>query len=217
MGRRIDLTGQKFGRLIVLNECITDKNGRCVWKCRCDCGHTTTVSSGNLRSGHTQSCGCLWKETVPGANKFDCMYDSNSRLYKIWTHMKERCTNPCDKDYKHYGKRGISICKEWQGSFADFVSWAIANGYEDNLTIDRINVDDGYYPENCRWVSMKVQENNKTDNRTLNLDGKIKTLSQWSDITGISTSTLSARLNKLGWTIERTLTTPVRNINRRQK
>lgn len=88
MGGKIDLTGQRFGRLVVLNECGTDKYGNYIWKCKCDCGNITTAASGNLRRGHTQSCGCLWEDTVPGANKFDCVFDSNSRLYKIWVHIK---------------------------------------------------------------------------------------------------------------------------------
>lgn len=215
MGRKIDLTGQRFGRLVVLNECGTDKYGNYIWKCQCDCGNITTAASGNLRRGHTQSCGCLWEDTVPGANKFDCVFDSNSRLYKIWVHIKERCGNPNNRDYEHYGKRGIYVCEKWMNSFTAFVSWAIDNGYNDSLTIDRINVNDGYYPKNCRWVNMKTQENNKTDNRMLSLNGETKTLSQWSDITGISSSTISARLNKLGWSVEKALTTPVRNITRR--
>lgn len=215
MPSKIDLTGQRFGRLVVLCEHGVTKHGNLVWKCQCDCGNTTTVASGNLRRGHTQSCGCLWTEKVPGSNKFDCVYDSKSRLYKIWVHIKERCENPNCKDYEHYGKRGIFVCEEWMNSFVIFADWALKSGYNDTLTIDRTNVNDGYYPGNCRWANMKTQENNKTDNRILALNGETKTLSQWSDITGISATTISARLNKLGWTIEEALTTPVRNKTRR--
>lgn len=213
MGAFIDLTGQKFGRLTVVKR-IENKGKSTMWECLCTCGNVTNVSAGNLRKGHTQSCGCLWNDSVPGSNKFDCIYDSSSRLYKIWTHMKERCLKPYSNDYKHYGARGISICGEWENSFEDFADWAIQNGYNDSLTIDRIDVNGNYTPENCRWVNMKVQENNKTDNRVLEFRGVSKTMSQWSDYTGISVATIYARLNKLGWSVEKALTTPVKKSKR---
>lgn len=163
--KAIDLTGQKYGKLTVVKR-LKSKPYPCggsstVYLCKCECGNEITALAGNLKRGHTTSCGCVQSEarkkvhTKHGA--------SNHRLYNTWTNMKQRCYNPNSRDYKNYGERGISICEEWKNDFQAFYSWAMANGYKDNLTIDRIDVNGNYEPSNCRWVTMLVQRHNRRD------------------------------------------------------
>lgn len=130
---------------------------------------------------------------------------SQSRLYRLWVGIKTRCYNPNDKRYKNYGGRGIVMCDEWKDDFLAFAYWAIGNGYEEHLTIDRINVDKGYSPSNCRWSTWEVQENNRTNNRLLEYNGEIHTLAEWGRITGIKRHTIEQRI-RYGWTTERILT-----------
>ena len=130
-----------------------------------------------------------------------------TRLYSIWRSMRQRCSNPKAINYKNYGGKGILVCDEWN-DFAVFKEWAMENGYNDLLTIDRIDTSRNYEPDNCRWVSQKMQQNNKSNNRILEFNGVCCTLAEWSDITGIGVSTIWARL-KYGWTVERTLSEPV--------
>lgn len=131
-----------------------------------------------------------------------------TRIYNIWKSMQQRCKNPNSINYKNYGAKGVLVCKEWSDNFEAFRDWAMANGYNDNLTIDRINVNGNYEPENCRWVSYKEQANNKSNNRLVEFKGEIHTLGEWSSITGVKLSTIWARLQR-GWSIEKTLTTKV--------
>ena len=131
-----------------------------------------------------------------------------TRLYHIWKSMRQRCTNPKCINYHNYGGRGITVCTKWD-DFIRFEIWAIKSGYKDNLTIDRIDLNGNYCPENCRWVTYKIQNNNKRGNRLIEFNGEIHTLSEWSDIVGIEMPTLWGRL-KRGWDIERTLTSPLR-------
>lgn len=128
-----------------------------------------------------------------------------TRLYGVWGHMIQRCTNEHDPKYKDYGKRGISVCKEWRNDFLNFYNWAMDNGYADNLTIDRIDVNGNYEPDNCRWATPKVQANNTRRNLKYEYNGEKLTLSQWSEKTGIPYKTLHRRL-KNGWSVEKTLT-----------
>lgn len=133
---------------------------------------------------------------------------SHTRIDNIYRSMKERCYNENHQAYRVYGERGITICDEWLNDKKEFFKWAYENGYNDDLSIDRIDNDLGYYPTNCRWVTMKVQQNNKSNNRVVSAFGKEKTLHQWADEYGIKNSTLWARLNR-GWDIERALTEKV--------
>lgn len=145
-----DLTGQRFGKLVVLGlEGHHDKRRH--WKCVCDCGNEVVFSTNRLRK--QISCGCA-KGRVGAKVK-------GQRLYRIMTGMKDRCYNPNATGYKNYGGRGITICDEWRNDFFAFRDWAYANGYAEGLTIDRIDNDKGYCPENCRWATKAEQNRNK--------------------------------------------------------
>lgn len=207
-----DLTGMRFGYLTVLSRAQNSPTGEAMWNCKCDCGSIVTVGGYSLRNGNTKSCGCLQKEIIVSRNKTHGK--SNSRLYRTYMHMKERCFSKSDKRYKEYGGRGITICDEWSGKsgFENFYKWSMENGYADNLTIDRIDVNGNYEPSNCRWTNMRVQQNNRRNNHTLEYNGETKTLSQWSEITGIKSITILNRL-RLGWSVEKALSEPVRRLS----
>jgi hypothetical protein len=169
MGSLVDLTGKRFGRLIVKERALTDRK-RTTWVCQCDCGKQKTVRASDLRSGHTQSCGCLHKEIV-ATSSFVHRVDTTShgksrtRIYGIWSGIKTRCYNKHWKNHKNYGGRGISVCEEWRNNFQAFYDWAMSNGYSDELTIDRIDVDGNYEPSNCRWITLAEQQKNRTNNK----------------------------------------------------
>lgn len=133
---------------------------------------------------------------------------SDTRLYSIWCDMKRRCYNPKNKRYSRYGGRGISVCEEWKDDFQAFYEWAIDNGYDEHLTIDRINVNGNYEPSNCRWVTWKEQQRNTSRNRYITVNGETKTIAEWSEITGIKPDVIKDRLNKLHWTEEEAVTIP---------
>jgi hypothetical protein len=163
-----DLTGRRFGRLEVISRepnYISKTGQEAVWKCRCDCGAFRTVRAGQLRGGHATSCGCLQKERAAALHTRHG--GSRTKLYGVWTSMIGRCENPADRSYPDYGGRGITLCEEWRTSFEAFRDWATAHGYEEpkegrsKISIDRINNDGNYCPENCRWATAKEQNQNQ--------------------------------------------------------
>lgn len=167
MPQRKDIANKKFGRLTALYV-VPNNSYHTRWHCICDCGNTKDVLQQNLVNGHVRSCGCFLsernRERITDYNRTigkESHGETKTRLYHIWVGIKTRCFYPNHDAYKNYGGRGVTMCEEWKNSFVSFKSWAIENGYSDNLTIDRINVDGNYCPENCRWVSMSFQEFNK--------------------------------------------------------
>lgn len=202
-----DLTNQRFGRLIAKKR-VNKPRERGRWLCICDCGEEKEVMQTHLITGKIRSCGCLFSENVHNyAKTHGC---SKDRLYNIWQGMKERCFNSNSSQYYLYGARGIVVCDEWKNSFTVFKEWALNNGYNSQLTIDRIENDKGYSSSNCRWVSYKVQNRNKRTNIQITYNGKTQCLTEWAEEINISPKLLNARINKLGWSIEKALTTKVR-------
>ena len=177
-----DLTGMQFGSLSVISVSYR-KNGKVYYLCQCVCGKRKVVVGSALKSGNTRSCGCKKKEFSSQA--LLTHGGANTRLFRIWTSMKNRCYNPNDESsFLQYGGRGITVCKEWSDSFEAFRNWALSNGYDENAlrgecTIDRIDVNGNYCPENCRWVSMKEQANNKRNNHKIEYNGETHTISEW--------------------------------------
>jgi hypothetical protein len=182
-----DLSGQKFGRLTAIKVVGKNKKGESIWECLCDCGNITKSTCSNLKRGHTKSCGCY--------KKVCCVthHETNTRLYKIWKGIKTRCYNKNFPKYSNYGGRGILVCEQWLEKYANFRDWAILNGYNDTLTIDRIDNNGNYEPSNCRWVNNKTQSNNRRDNCFITYLGETLTISQWGDRLGIDPKIIRAR------------------------
>ncbi len=198
MSKIINLIGKRFERLIVIERSENIKE-RVAWKCQCDCGNTKIVTSQDLKHKKVKSCGCLRKETACINNRKTIKHNkTNTRLYRIWQGIKSRCYYNKNLEYKNYGARGIKICDEWLHDFMNFYDWAMQNGYKEELTIDRINVDGNYEPNNCRWVTYRIQENNRKNNKIIEYKNKKYTLSQLSDFLKIPYATLSWRI-KNNW------------------
>lgn len=212
MSKLINLSGQRFGRLVVIRQAESKiyPNKRKVtnWICKCDCGNVITTRADSLRNGKTKSCGCIHQEILLKNIKKHGM--AGSRIYITWQNMKDRCINDKNINFKNYGGRGISVCSEWKDSFEEFYKWALKNGYSEELTIDRIDVNGNYEPNNCRWISLKEQSYNKRNNHFLTYRGVTKTIAEWADEYGMDYDTLHARIKYYGWPTEKALTTPVK-------
>ncbi|MBO5663596.1 MAG: hypothetical protein J6V82_04430 [Clostridia bacterium] len=203
----LDLTGQRYGRLVAIKRITRPsqmKNRSAWWLFKCDCGAEFKTNANNVRSGRIKSCGCWQRERLLTHGK------TGTKLFGIWCGMRQRCSDVNNRDFQRYGGRGITVCDEWQTDFRPFYNWAIASGYADSLTIDRIDVNGNYEPSNCRWATRKEQANNRRTNIYLTYEGDTFTLAQWAERTGIAGDTLSKRLYRHGWSIEKALTTPVR-------
>lgn len=217
MDRRvIDLTGRRFGRLVVIGRADppVDNQGAARWHCRCDCGNEKDVRGSDLRRGRTTSCGCLQKERVRAASITHGQ--TGSRLYYVWEAMRQRCTNQYNRWYDDYGGRGIAVCEEWH-DFANFMQWAERTGYQEGLSIDRIDVNEGYNPVNCRWVTMHEQNRNKRNNINITYHGVTRCLVDWAATFGINMKTLRDRIFRYHWDIECAFTTPVQKQYRHHK
>lgn len=170
IAKRKDLSGKRFGRLLVVSRCDEKAAGHALYKCRCNCGREVFVSGSNLVTGASQSCGCLRKELL---NDIHVKHgESHTRLYRVWSGMRERCNNPKNISYKFYGARGIRVCDEWNNSYETFRDWAESSGYDWNAprgacTIDRINVNGDYCADNCRWITMYEQNQNRRNKSDL--------------------------------------------------
>lgn len=200
--------GEKYGRLTLVKETVcTPKKHK--WLCRCDCGNYKEVSIYQLKSGECKSCGCLRNEIATEQCYSMARHNmARTRVYRIWGGMIERCTNPRSKDFKNYGGRGVSICDEWR-NFEGFKEWALSNGYEDTLSIDRIDVNGNYEPSNCRWITIRDQQKNRRNSVIVEYRGETHCLKDWAKITGIPYYTLHGRKQK-GWNVSRMFETPVR-------
>lgn len=191
---RKDLTGQRFGRLTVL-EFVPTEDKYSHWKCRCACGNQKIVNSHSLTTGGTKSCGCLAVENsiIQGSKNNRIHAKSKTNIYKVWQGMKRRCYNKHNEYYKNYGGRGITVCAEWRDDFAVFEDWAMENGYRQGLSIDRIDNDKGYSPSNCRWVDRKTQARNRRITITVKYKGKTMSLAEASQKLRINYVTLKER------------------------
>lgn len=214
MGNIKDLTGQTFGKLIVIKYVYT-KNHFLYWLCKCDCGNEKICCGHELKNGNIKSCGCLKK-----SRKQDIGNDK--RLYNVWNTIRHRCYNPKRNSYHLYGGKGIGLCDEWQNDFSAFRDWALDNGYDETAkrgecTIDRIDNNKDYSPDNCRWTNMKIQCNNRSDNRLIEYNGCVHTLSEWANVLNVNKNSLNNRINNLKWSIEKSFTTPIKSRNNNKK
>lgn len=201
-----DLTGQRFGRLTVLG--IHDTNTRkTFWVCQCDCGGIKIARSDLLLRGSIRSCGCMKKEQDKKNLINPSMIKSaeagfkrgNTRLYVIWQQMRNRCNDRHNARYDRYGGRGIKVCDEWDNDYLTFHNWAIENGYSENLTIDRIDNDGNYCPENCRWATRTEQARNKSTNIKITIGNATKTMIEWCEIFNVDYKNAVSRYHRNGF------------------
>ena len=227
MGYKNDLTNQRFGYLTVL-EFAGNRKKLSMWKCVCDCGNTRFVSYPNLMSGNTKSCGCYNKQLnnerhikgakrqalIPKKEVKEVKKKGKQRLKNVWDGMLARCNDSSSPAYKHYGGRGIQVCKEWQ-DYECFQKWALENGYDWNAkaqqcTLERINVNGNYCPENCKLIPQSLQANNRRNNVYITFRGITKNIAEWAKETGMTYDTIRKRYVVRGWNAEKTLTTPTK-------
>lgn len=210
MRKIIDLSGQRFGRLIVLSEHKSSSQGT-MWLCKCDCGVIKYIHAKQLKRGNTQSCGCLSREKSSERRYIHGGKANSERLYSIWKNMNSRCNAKESTNeflYRYYGSKGIAVCDDWK-DYKNFKEWAMNNGYTDELTIDRINGNLGYNPENCRWVTRKIQSNNLSNNIKCEINGQTLTISEIAEKYNLTYNTVKGRLRR-GWDIIEIIETPYR-------
>lgn len=198
--------GKQYGRWTVLSFSHRASGKRQMYVCKCACGTVRPVSIAAIKNGHTISCGCLQKEV---ARKLKTKHgDIHTRLYKIWQDMRCRCKYPSSKYYYMYGGAGIFVCPEWD-NYEIFRHWALTHGYDDTLSIDRIDGKKNYEPTNCRWITMKQQQRNKRTNRLITLGNKTQCVTDWCEELHLNRNTINKRL-RLGWPAEIALLAPVK-------
>lgn len=203
MSRPLDLNGQRYGRLVVIEK-APNKGQQTYWLCRCDCGKETVVRGSHLRNGKIKSCGCYQKElSKERIIKHSTTHQkTHTRLYGIWHTMKNRCFNTKHKDYASHGGRGITVCEEWKNDFTTFHNWAMSHGYAENLTLDRIDNSGNYCPDNCRWATRKEQANNRRNNHYVTYNGERLTISQFADRLGLNYKYVANRIIRNKWSVE---------------
>lgn len=210
MARMKDMVGQRFGRLVAVEPVGKARNGGVLWKCKCDCGNFCTVAQGNLSEKNygTKSCGCLRRESMKQAQKKTVTHgQSRTRLYNIWHGAIDRCEREGAIGYKNYGARGISFYPPWKENFDEFKKWALSNGYQDGLEIDRIDNSKGYSPDNCRWVTRSENNSNKRTNVIRTCNGVTDTLTNLCKMFGKRYGTVRQRVSN-GMSIEEALEKP---------
>lgn len=203
MSRFIDITGEKFNKLTVVERLQNDIGGIPVWLCKCDCGNFTKVRGKNLKNGSVKSCGCMLKISTTKTHGL-----SKAKIYNTWNSMKARCYNTKSSSYKRYGGRGISVCEEWSKSFETFYAWSMQNGYNENLTIERIDNNGNYCPENCKWISKKEQCRNRRTNISFEYNGEKHILTEWCEIFNLDYKLVHNRIYKMKWSFEKSILTP---------
>ena len=191
MSQAVDLSGEKFGRLTVIERIGSTNNQKSLFLCKCECGNEVNVVGGNLKSGTSKSCGCLKMEKKKKPNS-----EIRRKIKTVYYGMVSRCTNERNKQYKDYGGRGIKVCEEWILSSDAFVEWAIENGYNIGLSIDRIDNNEDYCPHNCRWVDYYAQANNTRKNHYVEYDNKKMTVSQFA-------RTINANIRKVNYLVNK--------------
>lgn len=211
----MNLIGEKFNKLTVISKAPARTKGKCYWNCKCDCGNFKVVKTSDLIRGKTKSCGCLVNRTrmFPA---YDNLPSEIKRVLRTrYRSMLARCYNPKTNDFNIYGGKGITVCDEWKNSYKKFAAWALDSGFNPSLSIDREDPNGNYCPENCRWVTMKEQQNNRTNNSIYEYNGETKTISQLAEKYGINKNTLIWRLSK-GMCIKDAIETPI-DESRHQK
>lgn len=229
LGRAKDIRGNRYGHWTVLERAENGKNGTLRWLCKCDCGTIRSVDANHLKRGDTTNCGCIARANTSWRNIFlhrthgGTTNQFDRRLYNVYLGIHKRCEKPYSKNYRIYGARGIKVCDEWSGEhgYENFREWAVPAGYDPyaprgKCTLDRIDNDGDYSPENCRWVDAKEQGNNRRDNHMITYNEETLTLTEWADRYGLKPVTLTKRLRD-GWSVEKALTTPVDKTKRNKR
>lgn len=218
MPPKINLIGQRFGRLVVISEARNKQNKRFCWECECDCGNITFAYTHSLLSGRVKSCGCYKKKVN---TKHGGCTGEEERLYGVWRSVRQRCCDPHSHSYKNYGARGITICKEWKEDYNAFRSWALANGYDDHakrctLQLDRINNSGNYTPDNCRFTTPTINSRNRRNTVKATINGETRPIIEWCELMGKDYNLVRGRLF-YGWSIEDALFKPKQYPNRRTR
>jgi hypothetical protein len=196
-----DIIGKRFGKLLVIEFAgyvetgIKEVKRRSIYKCKCDCGNFPIVKRNSLVTGHTKSCGCL--DENKGKNLLKHGLKKHT-LYGLWLNMKDRCNNPNNSHFKYYGSKNIKVCDEWQSDFVSFYDWAIDNGWEKGLSIERIDINKNYCPENCKWIPLKEQSKNRSMNIYVTIGNETKCIKEWCDNFNLKPSTVYSRIRR-GW------------------
>ena len=210
------MIGKKYGRLTVLDIDVekSKQTKRCYLICKCDCGITKSMRSDYVRRNHIVSCGCYSRELLDKSRVKHGL--SRHPLFKEWTGVKDRCYNKNCKQFKDYGGRGITVCDEWIHDAAAFINWCLSHGYEKDLTLDRIDNNKGYSPDNCRWTTRKIQANNTRRNHFITYKSETHTVHEWADKLHLNYSVLSHRLAR-GWSVEDAIETPIKTFERHDR